>query len=118
VLGGGVPLTGCASLQEPQVEDVARTFTDPAVDPAERCDLLAPATLAALEEESSCAAAVEQLVPDGGEVSAVEIWGGDAQVRLAGDTVFLTETDAGWRVVAAGCRARAERPYVCEVEAS
>ncbi|TFV68251.1 UNVERIFIED_ORG: hypothetical protein E4P37_00775 [Bacillus sp. AZ43] len=115
-LGAGALLTGCSSMQEPRVEEVARTFTDPAVDPAERCDLLAPTTLAALEEQSSCAEAVEQLVPDGGAVTAVEVWGGDAQVRLTGDTVFLAETGTGWRVVAAACQARDEAPYDCEVE--
>ncbi len=46
----------------------------------------------------------------------VEIWGGEAQVRLSGDTVFLTETSAGWRVVAAACEAQLEAPYDCEVE--
>jgi hypothetical protein len=48
-------------------------------------------------------------------VESVEVWGRDAQVRLGGDTVFLTETDAGWRVTAA-CRPRGEAPYECQVE--
>jgi len=52
----------------------------------------------------------------GGEVRQVEIWGGDAQVRLGDDTVFLTETGAGWRVTAAACEPRGEAPYDCEVE--
>ena len=46
----------------------------------------------------------------------MEIWGGDAQVALADDTVFLTETDTGWRVTAAVCRVRTDAPYDCEVE--
>ena len=33
----------------------------------------------------------------------MEIWGGDAQVKLTGDTVFLTETSAGWRITSAAC---------------
>src|SRR4051794_3294899 len=48
----------------------------------------------------------------------VDIWGGEAQVRLGGDTVFLTQTHAGWRVVAAVCEERGEAPYDCEVEGS
>jgi hypothetical protein len=111
-------LTGCASSHRPEVEDVATTFEDPSADPQARCDLLAPSTLVALEEETSapCEEAIEALPLEGGAVTGVEIWGGDAQVRLAGDTVFLTETSAGWRVVAAACTPRPGRPYDCEVE--
>jgi hypothetical protein len=119
LVGGAILLlTGCASSQRPEVEDVATTFEDPSVDPQTRCDLLAPSTLVALEEEAStpCEQATEDLPLEGGEVTGVEIWGGDAQVRLAGDTVFLTETSVGWRVVAAACTPRPERPYDCEVE--
>ena len=46
----------------------------------------------------------------------MEVWGGDAQVRLGGDTVFLTETPTGWRVTAAACEPRGELPYECQVE--
>ncbi len=119
VAGAICLLTGCSSMHEPEIEDVATTFEDPSADPVERCELLAPTALAALEEESagSCEEAVQQLPLDGGEVTAVEIWGGDAQVRVGEDTLFLTETGAGWRVVAAACRPRGDAPYDCEVEA-
>jgi hypothetical protein len=118
VAGACVVLTGCSSMQQPEVEQAATTFEDPGADPEARCDLLAPATLAAFEEEesASCAEAIEQVPLEGGDVESVEIWGGDAQVRLGGDTVFLTETRAGWRITAAGCRPRGDAPYVCEVE--
>jgi hypothetical protein len=119
-LGGGVLvlLTGCSSTQQPEVERVATSFEDPAGDPEARCDLLAPTTLAALEETEStpCPEALQQLPLKGGEVTSVEIWGGNAQVRLDGDTLFLAETSAGWRVVAAACTPRGEAPYDCEVE--
>ena len=119
IAGGAVLLlTGCSAAQQPEVEDVATTFEDPAADPESRCDLLAPNTLAALEEGGSCAAVVGQLPLQGGEVTAVEIWGGEAQVRVGGDTVFLTETSAGWRVVAAVCQSQGDAPYDCEVEGS
>ena len=52
----------------------------------------------------------------GGTVGSVEIWGGDAQVRLGADTLFLTRTDTGWKVTAAGCESRGEAPYDCEVD--
>jgi hypothetical protein len=114
-----VLLSGCSSTQRPAVEKVASAFDDPSEDAEARCDLLAPATLAAFEkDQTSCTDAVQQLSVDGGEVTSVEVWGGDAQVRLAGDTVFLTETTSGWRVTAAGCTSQGDAPYDCEVEAS
>jgi hypothetical protein len=111
-------LSGCASAQQPAVEKVAAEFDDPSGNAEARCDLLAPATLAAFEKDQTapCTDAVAQLSVDGGEVRSVEVWGGDAQVRMAGDTVFLTETSAGWRVTAAGCTSQGDAPYDCEVE--
>jgi len=117
IAGGAVVLlTGCSAAQQPEVEDVATAFEDPATEAEARCALLAPKTLVAMEKDGSCTEAVGQLSFDGGEVIAVEIWGGEAQVRFDGDTVFLTETSAGWRVVAAGCQAQGDAPYDCEVE--
>ncbi len=112
-------LAGCSSAQQPEVEEVATTFEDPGADPQIRCDLLAPATLVAFEqdEEASCAEAIQQIpLGGGGEIESVEIWGGDAQVRLSGDTLFLTQTRAGWRITAAACESRGEAPYECGVE--
>ncbi len=113
-------LSGCGSTQEAEVADVATTFADGSVDPEERCDLLAPATLAAFEESVSapCSEAIGQVPTDGGAVQSVEVWGGDAQVTLTGDTLFLTETGVGWRISAAACRRNAEAPYDCEVDGS
>ncbi len=111
-------VTGCASSQEPEVERVATTFEDPAQEPEARCDLLVPATRAAFEDSESapCAQAIGDLALQGGSVESVEIWGGDAQVKTSGDTVFLTETSAGWRVTSAACRSKAGAPYECEVD--
>lgn len=111
-------LGGCASMQRPEVEEVATTSEDAGAEPETRCGLLAPATLAAFEqdESTSCAQAIGDVPLGGGAVESVEIWGGDAQVRLSGDTLFLTETRAGWRVTAAACRSRGEAPYDCQVE--
>ena len=111
-------LGGCASAQVGDVREVAAEFVDPGGAPDARCDLLAPATREALESEESapCPDLIGDLPLTGGTVEAVEVWGGDAQVRMSGDTVFLTETSAGWRVVAAACEPRGEQPYDCEVE--
>jgi hypothetical protein len=57
-----------------------------------------------------------QLPIHGGDVQSVEVWGRDAQVRLTGDTLFLAETHAGWRVIAAACRPQRDAPYEYEVQ--
>ena len=118
ITGSAALLAGCASAQQPEVTKVATAFENPSGDPEARCDLLAPATLKAFEKHqtSPCGDAVAGLSLDGGSVRSVQIWGGDAQVRMNGDTVFLTETGAGWRVTAAGCTSQGEAPYDCEVE--
>ncbi len=118
VVLGTALLTGCSGLQEDEVGRVAGAFEDPAATPEERCALLAPSTLQTLEAEESapCADVIGQVPLPGGAVETVEVWGGQAQVRLTGDTVFLTETPTGWRVTAAACEPRGEMPYDCEVE--
>lgn len=115
---GAALLAGCSGAHEPEVEQVAATFEDPSGDPEARCDLLAAATRVTFEETESapCSEAIQDLPLQGGEVVSVEIWGGDAQVKLAGDTVFLTETSAGWRITAAACRPQEDAPYECEVD--
>ncbi len=120
VLGLAVALAGCSSTHVPEVQRVATAFEDPSGDPGARCDLLAPKALEGLERDQSepCDQAIGQLSLPGGAVRSVEVWGGDAQVKLAGDTLFLTETHTGWRVSAAGCRPKGDAPYDCEVAAS
>ena len=112
-------VTGCASSQQPEVQRVATTFEHSGGDPQARCELLTPKALAALEksQSASCADAIGQLPLSGGDVRSVQVWGGDAQVKLSGDTLFLTQTHAGWKVSAAACRPNADAPYDCEVQA-
>ena len=121
-LGAALALlaTGCASADQPEVERVASVFEDPSADASARCDLLLPTAREQLEQDaqSSCADAINSLPLHGGDVADVEVWGGDAQVRLGRDTVFLSKTPGGWRVAAAACTPRTERPYDCEVSSS
>jgi hypothetical protein len=109
-------VAGCAAGERPAVERVAAAFADAGNDPARACDLLAPATRAAVETQQArpCAAALNR-VPPIGDVRSVEVWGGAAQVRFDRDTLFLTRTGDGWRVAAAGCTPREEAPYDCRV---
>jgi hypothetical protein len=109
-------LSGCSSASQPEVEKVAAVFENPSVDSQSRCALLAPATRESLEQSSPCADQLGQLPFEGGNVSGVQIWGGGAQAKVGSDTVFLTQTDTGWKVTAALCRPRGEAPYECQVE--
>ena len=116
-LGAGCALVaGCASLapDEDAAGGVAASFHAAlsASDGAAACALLAPATASELD---SCATAVLGVPPADG-VRSVEAFGRGAQVRMSGDTVFLTQVDGRWMVRAAGCTPRPEQPYDCEVE--
>lgn len=109
-------VAGCATLDQPEVERVATAFATG--DPATRCTLLAPATLAAVEHHAlmPCTEAVRLLGTSAGEVVGASVFGDAAQVRLSGDTLFLTRTGAGWRVSAAGCQRNGDAPYICRLE--
>ena len=88
-------------------------------DGATACTLLAPDTAAEVEQSNgkSCPEAIlDEDLPAPGAVTRTEVYGQQAQVRLSGDTVFLGAFADGWRVVAAGCTPRGERPYDCIVQ--
>jgi|SRR3954447_20851073 hypothetical protein len=88
-------------------------------DGALACQLLAPETAADVGKDDPCSQAIlEEDLPAPGAVVATELFGQWAQVRLAGDTVFLAHFGDGWKVVAAGCKSRGERPYDCQVQGS
>ncbi|MFJ7957750.1 hypothetical protein ACIQ62_15830 [Streptomyces sp. NPDC096319] len=81
------------------------------------CALLAPESREQLAEgeEKPCAEALAgQDLPRGGGVRSVDVYGRQALLGLRGDTLFLSEFDEGWRVVAAGCVAEpGDTPYHC-----
>ncbi|TFV89963.1 hypothetical protein [Blastococcus sp. CT_GayMR16] len=114
-------VSGCGSLGADEVESVAATFAGAEDDPAARCQLLAANVVEALVEGegASCEDAIADLPVGSGDVTAVEVWGEEAQARLTDDTVFLTRTADGWKVTAAACRSQgAGLPYTCQVEGS
>jgi hypothetical protein len=88
-------------------------------DGADACATLAPETLADLEQSADqpCAQAIlDEDLPAPGRVTNTNVYGQWAQVRLDTDTVFLAVFRGGWRVVAAGCQARGDRPYDCTLQ--
>lgn len=114
-------LCGCAG----QGNAEARNAGDAAVEfsrsvessTAVACGLLAPQTLKGIEDERGpCARSLPDQLSTGGSVESVAVYGKDAIVRLASDTIFLARFPRGWRVTAAGCtRQQAGRPYDCKV---
>ncbi|MFE6132254.1 hypothetical protein ACFQ6Q_28960 [Streptomyces sp. NPDC056437] len=129
-LGGGVcavalvgVLAGCGSVDEREaaIRSAVEQFDAAAAakDGASLCAALAPGTRSELEdsEQQPCAEAVAGLrLPAAGAVSGVDVYGQEARVVAAGDTLFLSRFAGGWKVVAAGCRPELGRPYQCAVK--
>jgi hypothetical protein len=116
-------VAGCASVGErgdaAAVVAIRMLSAVEGQDGTGACAALAPDTAAALEESAGkpCAEAIlEEDLPGPGTVTASEVYGQWAQVRLTEDTVFLAALPGGWRVVAAGCTPRQNRPYDCTLQ--
>jgi hypothetical protein len=113
-------VAGCSSSEQPAVERAAADFgaAVTAGDLGAACGLLAPATRSTVEfdESQPCPQALTHAALPAGRVLETSVWGGAAQVRTSADTLFLTRTGQGWRIVAAGCTPQGEAPYQCRVE--
>lgn len=116
-------VSGCAG-SSPGTSEAASTALDfhRALDSGDyprACGLLIPAAVEKLETGApgTCAEKLEQLdVPVAASVQDSASYGRNAQVVMDGDTLFLARSGEGWKITAAGCTARGERPYDCEVE--
>ncbi len=120
LLASAASLAGCSGMGSAEgdgVREAAQAFTAAVgQDTAAACDLLSPATVEQLEdEEGPCPSALTSLgLPDASEIASVEVYGKDAMVELAADTLFLARFGDGWKVTAAGCRTDGkDRPYTC-----
>jgi hypothetical protein len=66
------------------------------------------------QSESRCEKAVLRLSLHGSRARTVRVYATSAEVQLDhGDTVFLGDTQQGWRVEALGCKPRGNEPYDC-----
>jgi hypothetical protein len=95
----------------------ARALAD--ADGAAACDLLAATTRTTLEADSgaACAHALMALgLPTAGTVRSSEAYGRAAQANFDADVEFLTLENGQWRITAAGCVERPERPYQCDLK--
>jgi hypothetical protein len=118
---GGLAACGSVTERSDTATEAAVRFLAAASegDGSGACALLAPGTHEELEHDSGvpCARAVaEQELPEPEPVTAVDVYGQWAVVRLGEQALFLAVFPGGWRVVAAGCRPRGERPYECVVD--
>ncbi|MEU4693874.1 hypothetical protein [Actinoplanes sp. NPDC023714] len=125
IAGAALLLAGCGSVggREDAASAVAELLLSAtaARDGAQACAVLAPNTVAELEDAAGkpCAEAVlDEDLPEPGPVTGSSVYGQWAQVHVAGDTVFLGVFAGGWRVVAAGCTPRGEAPYDCSLQGS
>jgi hypothetical protein len=86
-------------------------------DGQQACDLLMPSVRQSLEAGGNeCPTAVlHQDVPDAHGPGTASAFGMNAQVRLAGDVVFLSDASGRWLVIAAGCEPQPGRPYQCQI---
>ncbi|MFC6580216.1 hypothetical protein [Planomonospora parontospora] len=118
-LAAGAASAGCASADREPARSAAESFyaAVTAGQGGRACALLAPEAAASLRSGGQgCEQAVLELDLPGGAPGGAEVWGDEALVRLARDTVFLHRFPQGWLVRAAGCRPRGALPYSCEVE--
>jgi hypothetical protein len=115
-------LGGCSSLgpDSSGAAAVARAFHAAAAagDGSAACARLSARVADALaQSEGSCEQAVLAAdVPAAEQVRSVQVWGGRGLVVLDHDVVFVAEFDGGWRVTAAGCSPRKDRPYDCTLK--
>jgi hypothetical protein len=107
--------------REAQAKSAAERFEDAVRtnDAGALCAALAPQTRTELEEseERSCARAAPRLeLPAAGPVTGTDVYGRQAIVETERDTLFLSQFDSGWKIVAAGCMPEEGGPYRCTVK--
>jgi hypothetical protein len=122
VCGLVLGLAACGPGEREASASEAATAFERAQDAGDRaalCAALAPNTRDEVEEseKKACVDVIDaQGLPAGGSVDDVDVYGRQARVVLASDTLFLSQFPDGWKIVAAGCRSRPDQPYQCSVK--
>jgi hypothetical protein len=123
---GALVFTGCGqSADRATVRSTAERFLNAykADEGATACAALSQETRKALEsqEQKPCAEAIGDVKLEPGAVKRVQVMLTNAKIDLAGgESVFLSEQAAGWRISALGCRPQGKptnSPMDCELEA-
>ncbi|WP_234312250.1 hypothetical protein [Streptomyces griseus] len=118
LLGG----CGASAAREDGAAGAGRRFAAAlsAADYRTGCALLAPGTREQVEEDgrTPCGTGLREAgLPTAVPVRGVTVRGQEAQLRMTGDTVFLSRFDTGWLVTAAGCEPRGgDESYRCTVQ--
>ncbi|MGW6418975.1 hypothetical protein [Streptomyces sp. NPDC055055] len=118
-----VVLSGCGA-SEPRLagaRQAAIAFEDTLAraDYNAACAFLAPQTRRQLEQDRDkpCGSALaDEDLPAAAIVHTTQLYGRQALLHLEGDTVFLSQFDDGWKIVAAGCEPQPGKPYQCTVK--
>lgn len=117
-----VGLSNCSELPDRKTAAVAAADFERALRngrSAEACRALAPATRRELEQaaKTGCGQGLmaQELTAATG-VRTVDVYGMQARAVFDSDTVFLSRFSSGWKVTAAGCTPRPERPYDCAIK--
>jgi hypothetical protein len=113
--------TGCGTMgsaEDTNASSAALAFYRSLNSPARACGWLAPGTLSELEDSFGvCTHSLpQQHLPIATTVLSVDVYGKDAIVRLDRDVMFLARFGDGWRVTAAGCKPRPDRPFDCTIK--
>jgi hypothetical protein len=119
----GVALSGCGTAAGQRDATASAQRFEQALranDGAAACRELSSDVTSSLEssEKKPCDQAIlaAGLKPASG-VEGVTVWETGAQVKLGGDTLFLDETDEGWKISAAGCKLTTQdQPYDCDLK--
>jgi hypothetical protein len=126
VVVAAVGLAGCGQSDDrDRVRAITQRFLAAyeADEGATACGALSLDTREELEsqESRSCPDAIGEVELEPGAVIGVEIAVTNAKVDLAsGESVFLSEQAAGWRISALGCTPQgkpADEPFDCELQA-
>ena len=114
-----VLVSACGPADAPAAMDTGARFQAVVrADAAAACALLTRQARGNLESASAepCARTLPALDLPAGSVRSVEVWGGNAQVRLDSGVLFLARFRTGWQVTGAGCQPRPDLPYDCAVQ--
>jgi hypothetical protein len=120
----GLLATGCALAPDENSAFKAADAFAQAVsegDGETACALLIQSAVEEVErsEGEACRQAVLSLnLPGPGHRESVDVYGTNARVVTDTDVVFLSDSEGGWKVTAAGCDgASGDQPYSCTVAA-
>jgi hypothetical protein len=110
-------LTGCGGSGATDAATRAATAFQSAVQSGsfdEACALLSPEARRSLDDD--CEKALKEAeIEEATGTPRTEVHGQNGLVRWPDEAVFVSRFPGGWRVIAAGCRHRDDRPYDCSV---